>query len=310
VITLFLSKQLNPILNRRFNAKNMGGNPTPVSLNPWRRLFDALSATLFVYLCRIAFSLSATIPVIHLLNASLYGRSNTMIIRKKWDIPLLLDIAHRILPDLQKQGLFWIGITLLYLLLLPLISMTWFCAIDNPRSLHNNIINAAHHYNPSLLISCSCLSSLFFSVSILIGLDRLFRSALGFTHNDRLSDIVSLGCVLCGLLVLLFLALLHDTSRSALCSERRFLASLKLGFRAICCVETVLSYLFWFSCSSLLTVVGALLVVYVDSGHSSTFVSFLLLQLIAIGRTILRGRWLVSSSLFVKANACSQTATS
>jgi hypothetical protein len=212
----------------------------------------------------------------------------------------LLDVAHQILPDLQKQILFGIGIALLYFLILPLISMTWFCAIDNPRSLRDTIIDATHHYHRSLSISCLCLASLLLSISVLIGLGWLFRSTVSFAHNDRLSDIASLGFVLPGLLLVLFVALLHDTSRSALCSERRLFPALKLGFRATCRIETALSYLFWFACALLLTVAGALLVLHFDSGYSGAFVSFSLLQLIAIGRTLLRGRWLVSSSLFVK----------
>jgi len=265
-------------------------------ISPWLRLWDARSAIIFAYLFQFAFVFSLAWPFADRLGISSYRHSG--IVQTPGDQSLLLFVERLrfLLPTIQEQSLSAVGITLLYLLLVPLVSMIWIYAIDEPRSLQASMIKAAHCYHASLVISLFFLLAIGASIALIFGLGWSVHRGLWFIINDRIRDIVCFAVVLPASFSILYLVVSFDMARTALCHNRQASSAIRYGLAGAFRTKSILSYLLWFGCASLLTTCSALLFVFFEYGfRQSLFASFILLQTIAFARILLRGRWLVSA---------------
>ncbi|MBN1653451.1 MAG: hypothetical protein JXA30_06710 [Deltaproteobacteria bacterium] len=266
----------------------------------WRLLWNVRRATLLIFLFRSAFALSLSLPAADLVDISSYRHPQASPI-PGGDALLLVEIVREALPALRQKALIGIGIVLLYLLLVPYLSMLWLCALDRPGPIQNSGIEASRRYHASFLLSLLFLFAIALSISASFCLYRLLQQALWSGCIDAVRDLISLAFLLPGSLLTLFLFVLHDLSRAALCSEKRILNAIRLGMRATFRPPNIASYLYWFGLAALLTLVSALVMLFLDSGPTrSCLTLFILLQITALGRTALRGRWWISALRFIR----------
>jgi hypothetical protein len=282
--------------NGHLPHSNANQNRSIQEVSVSRRLWDARSAIIFVYLFRFAFAFSLAWPFVSQLDISSYQHPGTAQTDGGQSVLLYIESVRLLIPTIHEQRLSAIGITLLYLLLIPLVSMIWIHAIDEHRTLRTSVIKAARCYHASLLIYLFFLFVLVTSVALFFGLGWSVHRGLWFILNDRIRDTFGFAVVLPASLSILYLFVCADTARTALCLDRRASSAIRLGLTAAFRTTSIFAYLFWFGSAALLTSGSALFFVFQEDGFKQSFFStFILLETVAFARIILRGRWLVTA---------------
>lgn len=282
--------------NRHLSHTRVNQNPSHREVFAWRRLWDSRSAVVFVYLYRFAFAFSLASPFAAYMDISSHRSHDSAQTAEGQNLLLLVESARKLLPTIREQSLLPVGITLLYCLLIPLVSMVWIYAIDEPRSLQTNVIQAARRYHASLLISIIFLFALLATTALLFGLGWAAYHGLSFIPNDRIRDTICFAAVLPGSLLVLYLVVSFDNARTALCRYHSAFSAIQVGLTTTFRTKCILSFLFWFGFAALLTGVSVYVFAFQENCiGQSLFLSFTAFQIISFTRTVLRGRWLVSA---------------
>ena len=184
--------------NGHLSHNRVNQNRSQREVSEWRRLWNARSAVVFVYLYRCAFAFSLASPFAVHMDISSHRNHGTAQTVGGHNFLLLVESARKLLPTIREQSLVPVGITLLYCLLIPLVSMVWIYAIDEPCSLQTNVIKAARRYHAALLISLLFLCALLATTALFFGLGWAAYRGFWFITNDRIRDTVSFAAVLPG----------------------------------------------------------------------------------------------------------------
>jgi hypothetical protein len=267
------------------------------SYSAWRRLRDAGPATLLVHAVLTVFAYYVAEPYAYLLripaisfdpgaspaNANMFSSSLLESIRLGW-------------PHLENQTYFWLAIPALYLLVTPLLSLLWLSSLSRPGSLLPALVKSASRYHAGLLLFALYGTTLLFTVVLFAGLPWLTHVTLSFTHNERIQDLAALAACTPGVLLFLFLSMLHDGALSALTAgEVTVWTALRIGLGSVYRLDRAMAFVGWRAAAFLLTAAGFLIAFPFPASFSHGPIPLLILsQCIAFGRTLLRGRWLAS----------------
>ncbi len=273
--------------------------PQTINLgSAWRGAQNALGATFVVHLARTAFALSLATSVASFLSEAPWHGATSPRLPAANDALWLLETLRIHWPPLTGQLIFWVGVFVLYLLFVPLLSMFWLCALARPGSLHSSMMEAASRYRPCLLVSALCAAVFVAATAVAFGLPWIVYNALAFLRDQRARDLLTLSATTPGLLLLWATATWHDTSRAALATiQQRPLSALSWGLPVALRPRAMAAFAGWLFCATLLTAAGSLTTTALD-GPTRFYTlppPILILQICALGRTLLRARWLVSA---------------
>ncbi|HJL01922.1 MAG TPA: hypothetical protein RMH85_13660 [Polyangiaceae bacterium LLY-WYZ-15_(1-7)] len=124
------------------------------------------------------------------------------------------------------------------------------------------------------------------ALGVLVGAPLVWALVFADDPNPRLRDVGMLALLAPGLLTLAGWAAWHDLSRAAVAHGEGPIEAAKIGWRAS--RGGVAAYLGWWLVGAALTALGAVL-------GGPGVLAFLGLQVLALGRTLVRGRWLAGA---------------
>lgn len=261
---------------------------------PWKRLWKAFSTTLFVYTFQLAFAFSIAYPMSSIINAP----ESVAIFPYHTITPEKIIFA---IEDLRQAELliklrfpYFIGILIIYLMMNPILTMQWFCAIRNPNSIGKNLSEAISYFHSSILISLLCCFILVVSTCLNICIMWMIYSIIRLSKYPNIQDIICISAIFFELSIIILVATLHDISRAFLCFYRaNIFRALWKGLMASASFSKLIGHMFWFSCAFLITILCVQFSATADN-HPSCFlyISIFVVQFLLLIRTYIRGRWL------------------
>jgi hypothetical protein len=263
---------------------------------PWQRLRDAAGATFLVHVVITLLALVPTYPLVMALGGTVanHPRGERALLEPGGAVLLeALDQAGDAIFALFHTTL---AVQLVALALAPFLALTWLAALARPQSLAASISVAAGGY----LRAVGAAGILLVPAGLAVGLALLVPTIVHLVLEDlpdaRVHDVLVFLALLVGLAPLAVVAAWHDLTRAAIVRGAR--SSWRAVLEGLIALRggAVPAYVTWMAIGLALLLLGHLIGIWLDS--PSTWTALLLLfiqQLIALARTLVRGRWLATA---------------
>ena len=260
------------------------------------RVRGAAVATFAVYVCGALMALVPAMPLARALEHSVadhpLGSGALYASGAVWLMEALADLgsARGVLANVALVAL------LLSFLLGPLLQMTWLAALLRRRRLPEALADGARRYFSALGVSLALSPLLLLTGLLLVGVPSGVSLLVKTLPNDRTHDLALLAACLPGCLSAALWATWHDLARASLARGASIPAAVLRGASACFSPGAVPAYLAWLAVGSALGIAGHLLGSALDVGGAPATVGVLVVtQLLALGRTFVRARWLAAA---------------
>lgn len=192
------------------------------------------------------------------------------------------------------------GVTLVAMLLSallgPLLQMAWLAALLRRTRLADALSQGARRYFAAIGVSVCLLPLLVLAALALVAGPMLIALAVENTPSDRAHDLVLLAACVPALLLAALWATWHDLARASLARGGGVFSAVLRGAVATFERSAVPAYVGWLALGSVVGLGAHLLGAALDVGGTLASTGVLVLtQLLALGRTFVRARWLAAA---------------
>jgi len=260
------------------------------------RLRTAAPATFAVYVCQTLLALAPAWPLARAVERSLathpLGSDALDAPGGLWRLETLAALSDTAAP-LADVTLIAV---LLTLAVAPLLQMTWLAALLRRMPLREALALGARRYAAAVGVSVALLPVLLVALGTLALVPAMLSRLVTQTPSDRTHDLVVLGGLVPGLVLLAFWGLWHDLARASLARSGRSLSAVLRGAQACLPPRTLPTYLGWLAVGAFFATAAQLLASgFSGRGSLAAFATLLLTQTLGLARTVVRARWLATA---------------
>lgn len=281
-------------------------------IGPWTRLRRGGVATFVVYLVTTLFAL---VPATTLTSALAGAADDARLFEPGGAV--VLEAASAARWALATVGLTTMGLIVLTLLLSPLLTVTWLASMTRPRPFSESFGVGVRCYWASILLAIMLAPLAAGACALTVWLAMLVGEAFPSTSDPQRHAAAMLVGAIPGLLLLAHVAAWHDLGRAAIAigaeepqarakhsmppvappgTVSRAWRGFRAGARALIRGWAVPAYLIWLFIGAVLAVGAHALGWVLDANIAWMALALLAAQqFLALGRTLVRGRWLAGA---------------